>query len=66
VISHYTEDGRRVYTAIEAAAIRGIQPGSMRMEISRKRKKNRIQEIDDKIDNRTPVYYPEDLGITED
>jgi len=62
VIQHFTADGRRVYTTKEAAALRGITEASMRKDILRRKKAGKITELPT-IDDRTPVYYPEDLGL---
>lgn len=54
-------NGRLALTTEQAARRLGIKPGSLRARIAR----HGIQPAD-RIDPRTPVYYPEDLGITED
>lgn len=52
-------DGRRVYTTSQAAEALGIKPGSLRARINR----HGIQPAAH-LDPRTPLYYPEDLGLT--
>lgn len=61
MIEHYYE-GRRVVTTKEAAALRNITVASMRKDILRRKKAGRVAELPT-IDDRTPVYYPEDLGL---
>lgn len=64
MIQHFHE-GRRVVTTKEAAALRGITEASMRKDILRRKAAGTVTELP-AIDGRTPVYYPEDLGIQED
>lgn len=51
-------DGRLVLTTTQAAAQLRVKPGTLRARIAR-------QGIApaDHLDPRTPVYYPEDLGL---
>lgn len=60
----HSYQGRRVVTTKEAAALRGITEASMRKDILRRKRAGKVAELPT-IDDRTPVYYPEDLGIKE-
>jgi hypothetical protein len=52
--------GRRVLTTAQAAAAKGTDPPKLRAWIARNGIKPAAY-----VDPRTPVYYPEDLGIEE-
>lgn len=54
--------GRLVVTTEQAASARGITVASMRKDILRRKKAGKVTDLP-MIDGRTPVYYPEDLGI---
>lgn len=56
--------GRRVVTTEQAATARGITVPSMRKDIKRRIARGVVTTIDP-LDGRTPVYYPEDLGLEE-
>jgi hypothetical protein len=51
-------DGRLVLTTAQAAARLGVKPGSLRARITREGIRPAAQ-----LDPRTPLYYPEDLGL---
>jgi hypothetical protein len=53
-------DGRLVLTTGQAAPRLGLTDGGLRARISR-----RGIEPAAHLDPRTPLYYPEDLGLTE-
>lgn len=60
MIQHFTPDGgRRVYTADEAATIRGEKTKTIQTRLLRAK-----TEPAGWINPRLAVYYPEDLGIT--
>jgi len=61
MIQHFTEDGRRVYTADEAATLRGEKTKTVQTRLMRAK-----TEPAGWINPRLAVYYPEDLGIQED
>jgi hypothetical protein len=61
VIQHFTEDGRRVYTVGEAAALLDEKKDTIRQRLHRAE----IEPVD-YINPREPVYYPEQLGIKEE
>jgi hypothetical protein len=61
VIQHFTEDGRRVYTADEAATIRGEKTKTVQTRLMRAKVVPAGW-----INPRLAVYYPEQLGIEED
>jgi hypothetical protein len=61
VIQHFTEDGRRVYTADEAATLRGEKTKTVQTRLMRAK-----VEPAGWINPRLAVYYPEDLGIQEE
>jgi hypothetical protein len=58
VIQHFTPDGRRVYTVAEAAELTGRKPEAIRQQLHR----TKAQEAGF-INDRLPVYHPEDLGL---
>jgi hypothetical protein len=58
VIQHFTPDGRRVYTAAEAAAIRGEAVKTVQTRLLRAGVKPAGQ-----INNQLNVYYPSDLQL---
>jgi hypothetical protein len=58
----YEVGGREVVTTERAAGLRGITVASMRKDILRRKRRGLITELP-KLDDRTPVYYPEDLGL---
>jgi hypothetical protein len=64
-MEHYLPNGRRVVTGKEAAALKGVNEDAMRQTIKRLKDAGRLSMIpeEDWIDGRTPVYYPEDLGL---
>lgn len=53
---HY--NGRRVYTTAQAAELLETKPGTLRSRIQRYG-----IEPATHLDPRTPLYYPEDLGL---
>lgn len=61
MIQHFTEDGRRVYTADEAAEILGIRIKTLQTRLVRAK-----VEPAGKINRQLNVWYPEDLGIKEE
>jgi len=61
VILHFTEDGRRVYTADEAATLRGEKTKTVQTRLLRAK-----TEPAGWINPRLAVYYPEQLGIQEE
>ena len=50
--------GRLVVTTSQAASALGIKPGSLRARITRHGITPAVH-----LDPRTPLYYPEDLGL---
>ena len=61
MILHFTEDGRRVYTADEAATLRGEKTKTVQTRLLRAK-----TEPAGWINPRLAVYYPEQLGIQEE
>lgn len=61
MIQHFTEDGRRVYTADEAAQLRGEKTKTVQTRLLRAK-----VEPAGWINPRLAVYYPADLGIEEE
>lgn len=61
MIQHFTEGGRRVYTADEAATLRGEKTKTVQTRLLRAK-----VEPAGWINPRLAVYYPEDLGIKEE
>lgn len=61
MIQHFTEDGRRVYTADEAATVRGEKTKTVQTRLLRAK-----TEPAGWINPRLAVYYPEQLGIQEE
>lgn len=55
--------GRQVLTTEQAAAQRGITVPSMRKDIARRIARGAVTALPP-LDRRTPVYYPEDLGLS--
>lgn len=64
MIEHYL-DGRRVYTVSEAATLRQITKGAVRKWMGRRQISSETHAVG-WINSKEPVYYPEDLGITEE
>lgn len=58
MIQHFTEDGRRVYTADEAAVLRRERVKTLQTRLLRAR----VQPAG-WINPRLAVYYPEDVGL---
>lgn len=58
MIQHFTEEGRRVYTADEAATLRGEKTKTLQTRLVRAKVRPAGQ-----INRQLNVYYPEDLGI---
>jgi len=54
--------GREVVTTEQAAERRGITVASMRKDAKRRRDRDQLTELEP-LNARTPVYYPEDLGL---
>lgn len=54
--------GRVVITTEQAAARRGITIPSMRKNIARRLQRGQLVALPP-LNGRTPVYYPEDLGL---
>lgn len=61
MIEHYTPGGRRVYTADEAATLRGEKTKTVQTRLLRAK-----TEPAGWIHPRLAVYYPEHLGIQEE
>jgi hypothetical protein len=59
MIEHYL-NGRRVYTLSEASERLHVQTATLRQRV----KRQKITAAD-WINPREPVYYPEDLGLSE-
>lgn len=60
MIQHFTPEGRRVYTADEAATLRGEKTKTVQTRLMRAKTTPAGW-----INPRLAVYYPEDLGIEE-
>lgn len=58
MIRHFTEDGRRVYTAGEAAALRGENTKTIQTRLTRAKRQPAGW-----INPRLAVYLPEDVGL---
>jgi peptidoglycan hydrolase-like protein with peptidoglycan-binding domain len=63
VIQHYTPDGRRVYTAHEAAILRGR--GEKTKTIQTRLQRAKAKPAGWITPNKLAVYYPEQLRIGE-
>jgi hypothetical protein len=61
VIQHFTADGHRVYTADEAATLRGEKVKTVQTRLLRAKTKPAGW-----INPRLAVYYPSDLGLQEE
>lgn len=58
------DTGRLVVTTEQAADLRRIQVPSMRKDIQRRKRRGLVTDLP-ALDARTPLYYPEQLGLEE-
>lgn len=54
--------GREVVTVEEAARRLWVSPATLRKDITRRRQKGLITELEP-LNGKAPVYYPEELGL---